>query len=140
MDGVNEVIFIGRVGRDPEVKAFASGSIASRFSIAVSESYKNDQGEKTETTEWVPCVCWDGIGKFAADYVKKGDLVYTRGRWKSREWQDKDGNKKKEVENIVKELRIFINVQRDRTREVSETDEVLPKAEGMGPVADDLPF
>lgn len=91
MSGVNKVILIGRVGKDPDVKSLQSGASVANFSIATSESYKDKTtGEKKETTEWHNIVLWRALADVAAKYVHKGDLIYIEGKITTRKWE-KDG-------------------------------------------------
>lgn len=91
MSGVNKVILVGRLGKDPEVRNLDNGAIVANFSIATSESYKDrTTGEKKESTEWHNIVLWRGLAEIAQKYVHKGDLVYIEGKLKTRSWE-KDG-------------------------------------------------
>lgn len=91
MSGVNKVIILGRVGKDPETKSMQNGQMVANFSVATSESYKDkNSGEKKETTEWHSIVLWRGLAEIAQKYVKKGDMVYIEGKLKTRSWE-KDG-------------------------------------------------
>ena len=92
MSGVNKVILVGRLGKDPEVRHLESGAAVANFPIATSETYKDKQGNKQETTEWHSIVLWRGLAEIAEKYLTKGNLVYIEGKLKTRNWQDKDGN------------------------------------------------
>jgi single-strand DNA-binding protein len=91
MSGVNKVILVGRLGKEPEVRNLDNGAIVANFSIATSESYKDKTtGEKKEVTEWHNIVLWRGLAEIAQKYVHKGDLVYIEGKLRTRSWE-KDG-------------------------------------------------
>ena len=90
MSGVNKVILIGNLGRDPEVRHLDSGQTVASFSIAVSESYKNKQGERVDSTEWINIVLWGKLAEIAEKYLEKGSKVYVEGKLKTRTWE-KDG-------------------------------------------------
>ena len=91
MSGVNKVILVGRLGKDPEVRNFDNGSIVANFTVATSESYKDrTTGEKKETTEWHNIVLWRGLAEVAQKYLHKGDMVYIEGKLRTRSWE-KDG-------------------------------------------------
>ena len=91
MSGVNKVILVGRLGRDPEVRHLESGATVANFSMATSETYKDRQtGEKREQTEWHNIVLWRGLAEVAEKYVKKGDMIYIEGKLRTRSWE-KDG-------------------------------------------------
>lgn len=91
MSGVNKVILVGRLGKDPEVRHLENGATVANFSIATSETYKDRQtGERREQTEWHNVVLWRGLAEVAEKYVKKGDMIYVEGKLRTRSWE-KDG-------------------------------------------------
>ncbi|MEM6644215.1 MAG: single-stranded DNA-binding protein [Bacteroidota bacterium] len=91
MSGVNKVILVGRLGKDPEVRHLENGAAVANFSIATSETYKDRQsGERREQTEWHNIVLWRGLAEVAEKYVKKGDMIYVEGKLRTRSWE-KDG-------------------------------------------------
>lgn len=91
MAGVNKVILVGRLGKDPEVRHLENGASVANFSIATSETYKDrTTGEKREQTEWHNIVLWRGLADVAEKYVKKGDMIYVEGKLRTRSWE-KDG-------------------------------------------------
>lgn len=91
MSGVNKVMLVGRLGKDPEVRHLESGAAVANFSIATSETYKDrNTGERKEVTEWHNVVLWRGLAEVAEKYVKKGDLIYVEGKLRTRSWE-KDG-------------------------------------------------
>lgn len=91
MSGVNKVILIGRLGKDPEVRNLDNGAMVANFSIATSESYKDrTTGEKKEITEWHNIVVWRALAEISQKYLHKGDMVYIEGKLRTRSWE-KDG-------------------------------------------------
>lgn len=91
MSGVNKVILVGRLGKDPEVRHLENGATVANFSIATSETYKDrNTGEKREQTEWHNIVLWRGLAEVVEKYVKKGDMIYVEGKLRTRSWE-KDG-------------------------------------------------
>ena len=91
MSGVNKVILVGRLGRDPEVRHLENGAAVANFSIATSETYKDrNTGERREQTEWHNIVLWRGLADVAERYLKKGDMIYVEGKLRTRSWE-KDG-------------------------------------------------
>ena len=90
MAGVNKVILIGNLGKDPEVKYLDSGVAVANFSLATSESYKNKEGERVNQTEWHNIVLWRGLAEVAEKWLKKGSSVYIEGKIKTRKWEDKE--------------------------------------------------
>lgn len=88
MSGVNKVILVGRLGKDPEVRNLDSGVAVANFTIATSESYKDKTtGERKEITEWHNIVLWRGLAEVAQRYLHKGDMVYVEGKLRSRSWE-----------------------------------------------------
>ena len=91
MSGVNKVIIIGRLGKEPEVRHLESGASVANFPVATSEVYKDrNTGERKEQTEWHNVVLWRGLADVAEKYLKKGDMVYIEGKLRTRSWE-KDG-------------------------------------------------
>ena len=104
---LNKVMLIGRVGRDPEVRYTTDGRPVASFSIATSKTYKDKNGEKQEKTEWHNIVVWGRSGEFAGEHCKKGSLVYLEGEIQSREYDDRDGNKRKIYEINARDLQML---------------------------------
>ncbi len=91
MSGVNKVILVGRLGKDPEVRNLDSGVAVANFTLATSETYRDKTtGERKETTEWHNVVLWRGLAEIAQKYLRKGDMVYVEGKLRTRSWE-KDG-------------------------------------------------
>ena len=102
---VQKTFIIGRLGKDPETRNTDNGTVAN-FSVAVSEVYKDKNGEKKEITEWFNIVLWKGLADIAAKYLKKGSLVYIEGKMRTRTWE-KDGVKRYTTELIGNELKML---------------------------------
>ncbi len=94
MAGINKVILLGNLGKDPEIRSLENGASVAKFPLATSETYKNRNGERVETTEWHNVVMWRGLAEIAEKYLKKGSRVYIEGKIRTRSYDDKDGNKK----------------------------------------------
>lgn len=92
MAGINKVILVGNLGKDPEVKYLDSGVAVANFSLATTENYKNKEGERVSQTEWHNVVLWRGLAEVAEKFLKKGSNIYIEGKIKTRKWEDKDGN------------------------------------------------
>ncbi len=107
--GVNKVILVGNLGRDPEVRYMPSGSAVANFSIATSESWKDKQsGEQQERTEWHNIVMYGRLAEIAGEYLKKGSKVFIEGRLQTRKWQDKnDGSDRYRTEVIANEMQML---------------------------------
>lgn len=105
MSGVNKVILLGRLGRDPEIKYTQTNIPVANFSVATSESWKDKTtGEWTETTEWHRCVAWRGQAERAEQKLKKGSQVYIEGRLETRKFTDKDGKERSITEVVCEKL------------------------------------
>lgn len=88
MSGVNKVILVGNLGKDPEVRNLENGVTVASFSIATTESYKDKTtGEKKDITEWHNIVLWRGLADIAAKYLHKGDMIYIEGKLRTRSWE-----------------------------------------------------
>ncbi len=94
MAGVNKVILIGNLGKDPEIRNLESGAKVANFPIATTEFYKGKDGNRVEQTEWHNIVLWNNLAELAEKYLKKGNSVYIEGRIRTRSWDDKDGVKR----------------------------------------------
>jgi len=104
---VNKVILVGRLGRDPETRYTSGGQAVANFSVATDESYKDRNGERQKRTEWHKIVVWGKQAEIAQQYLKKGSLVYIEGRIQSREWQDKEGQKRTSFEIVASNFRML---------------------------------
>ena len=107
MSYVNKVILIGRLGADPEMRYTADGTPVATFRIATTESWKNKDGSKAEQTEWHRIVAWRKLGEISGEYLKKGKLVYVEGRIQSREYEGRDGVKRKTFEIIATSMKML---------------------------------
>jgi single-strand DNA-binding protein len=104
---VNKVILVGRLGRDPETRYTGGGQAVANFSVATDESYKDKNGERQKRTEWHKIVVWGKQAEIAQQYLKKGSLIFIEGRIQSREWQDKEGQKRTSFEIVASNFRML---------------------------------
>jgi single-strand DNA-binding protein len=104
---VNKVILVGRLGRDPETRYTSGGQAVANFSVATDESYKDRNGERQKRTEWHKIVVWGKQAEIAQQYLKKGSLIFIEGRIQSREWQDKEGQKRTSFEIVASNFRML---------------------------------
>ena len=104
---VNKVILVGRLGRDPETRYTGGGQAVANFSIATDESYKDRNGERQKRTEWHRLVVWGKQAEVVQKFLKKGSQAYFEGRLQTREWQDKEGQKKTTTEVVVTDFRFL---------------------------------
>lgn len=104
---VNKVILVGRLGKDPEVRYTTGGQAVANFTMATDFSYKDRNGERQKRTEWHRVVAWRKLAEIVQQYLKKGSLVYIEGRIETREWQDKEGQKRYTTEIIANDMRML---------------------------------
>ena len=101
MASVNKVIIVGNVGRDPELRYTQSGQPVASFSIATNERFKDKDGNWKDRTEWHRIVAWARLAEICGEYLRKGSQVYVEGRIQTRDWEDKEGNKRQTTEIIA---------------------------------------
>ena len=106
--GVNKVILIGNIGKDPETRFSAGGGAITNITLATSESWKDKQtGENQERTEWHRVVFFGRLGEIAGEYLKKGSKVYVEGSLRTRKWQDQSGQDKYTTEIVANEMQML---------------------------------
>lgn len=137
MAGVNKVILIGNLGKDPEVRHLENGKAVVNFSIATSESYKNKAGERVTNTEWHNVVLWTPLAEIAEKYLKKGNQVYIEGKLTSRSYQDKEGVTKYITEVVGRQLTLL---GRNNSNSNAGSENTHQSQEGQSEEVDDLPF
>jgi single-strand DNA-binding protein len=98
MASVNKVILVGNLGRDPELRYTQGGQAVANFTIATTERFSTRDGDRQERTEWHRIVTWGKTAELCAQYLSKGRSVYLEGRLQTREWEDKEGQKRKTTE------------------------------------------
>ena len=139
MRGVNKVILIGNLGKDPEIQ-FLEGNIAvAKFSLATTETFKDRSGKLISQTEWHTVVLWRGLAELAQKFLHKSSQVYVEGRLKTGSWEDEDGNKKFATEIIGDNL-IMLDKKSDAAggSEIEEDETVTPPTDEAG--NERLPF
>ena len=104
MAGVNKVILVGNLGKDPEVRHLEGGVSVAHFTLATNEYYKDKQGNRVERTEWHNISAWRGLADMADKYLKKGQQVYIEGKLRTRQYQDKDQQTRYITEIIADEI------------------------------------
>jgi len=125
MAGVNKVILIGNVGKDPEIKVLENGVRVANFPLATTEIYKKD-GNRFEQTEWHNIVLWRGLAEVSEKIVRKGALVYIEGKLRSRTWEDKDKIKRYSVEIVADTLTVLTGRRDDASNQQNnEEDEMF---------------
>ncbi len=142
MRGVNRVVLIGNLGKDPEIQYLEGNIPVAKFPLATTETYKDKTGKLISQTEWHNVVLWRGLAELAQKYLHKSSLVYIEGRLKTRYWEDRDHNKKVATE-IVGDNLIMLDKRPDGTQTGNEPgnenmpgNEIPPIDEG----SEKLPF
>ena len=102
--GVNKVILVGNLGKDPDVSYLPSGQSVTKFTMATSRSYKDKNGELKEETEWHNIVAWGKVGESVAQYLSKGRQVYVEGRIQTRTWEDREGKKRYNTDIVAENV------------------------------------
>ncbi len=98
---INEVILVGRLGKDPEIRSTPQGTTVAKFTMATDEKFTDRAGERQERTEWHNIVAWGKLGEICGQYLKKGKLVYLEGSIRTDSWDDKESGQKKYRTEIV---------------------------------------
>jgi single-strand DNA-binding protein len=155
MAGINKVILVGNLGKDPEVRYLEGGTAVANFPIATSETFKDrTSGERKTNTEWHNIVVWRGLAEIAEKYLKKGSQIYLEGKLRTRQWQDKDGNNRYTTEVIADNLQMLgrkedstagsttqTNTPTDMQDSVkTENPAPSPEVDKKNDRVDDLPF
>jgi len=107
MAGVNKVILIGNLGKDPELRYTPGGQAVASFSLATGEKWRDKDGNMQDRTEWHNIVVWGRSAENAKEYLSKGRPVYIEGRIQTRSWEDKDGNKRYTTEIVAQRLQFL---------------------------------
>ena len=108
MAGINKAIIVGNLGRDPEVRYFQDGTAVANFTVATSRRWKDRaSGEQKEQTEWHRVVAFRRLAEICGEYLHKGKQVYIEGRLQTREWEDKDGNRRWTTEIVAQEMQML---------------------------------
>lgn len=102
-----KVILIGNVGADPDVRSLESGAKTANFRMATTERFTNKSGDTTTHTEWHNIVCWRGLADVTDRYVRKGSQVFIEGRIRTREWTDKEGNKRQTTDILADTMKLL---------------------------------
>jgi len=107
MAGVNKVILIGNLGRDPELRYTQGGQAVANFTLATTERFPTKDGERQERTEWHRIVAWGRTAELCAQYLSKGRSVYVEGRLQTREWEDREGQKRRTTEIVAQTVQFL---------------------------------
>jgi single-strand DNA-binding protein len=148
MSSLNKAILIGRLGRDPEIRYTQDGAPVANFSLATSEFWNDRSGTRQERTEWHNIVAWNKLADLCKRYLGKGRQVYVEGRIQTREWDDRDGNKRRTTEIVANQI-VFLGSRGESPEEPASEPEMrrrdpAPEQEARMPEVeitdDDIPF
>ena len=151
MAGINKVILVGNLGKDPEVRYLEGGTAVANFPIATSETFKDKtSGERKTNTEWHNIVVWRGLAEIAEKYLKKGSQIYLEGKLRTRQWQDKDGNNRYTTEVVADNLQMLGRKDDNPSGSITqinsnapvktENPTATPEIKKSDDKVDDLPF
>jgi single-strand DNA-binding protein len=147
--GINKVILVGNLGKDPDTRYLPSGAAVTNVTVATSESWKDQQsGEKQERTEWHNVVFFGKLAEIAGEYLRKGSQVYVEGSLRTRKWQDKNGMDRYTTEIVARDMQMLgsrqgagapadFNQERPQSRPESQTPPASVKEDEFD---DDIPF
>jgi len=135
--GLNKVTLIGNLGKDPELKYTNSGVAVATFSLATSDSWKDQEGNMQERTEWHNIVAWRKLAEICGQYLKKGSQVYIEGKIQTRSYNDKEGVKKYITEIVADQL---LMLGGGGGRPQAEQGDSIPMPEPAASKDEDLPF
>jgi len=127
--GLNKIMIIGRLGRDPEMRYTPSGRPVTSFTVATSRSWNTSEGERRVETEWFNVVAWGNLAEICKQHLSKGQQVYIEGRLQTRNWDDSEGNKHTSVEIVANEMIML-----------SERREAEASSEAESAEEDEFPF
>ena len=136
---INKVILVGNVGRDPEIRSTQSGTQVANFSLATNERRRDANGEWTDHTEWHKIVVWGRMVGVVEQYVQKGRQLYVEGVLRTRDWEQKDGQKRQSTEIHVRELKL-LGGRGNAMGGAAAREDYGAVAQGFPDDADDVPF
>jgi len=138
--GLNKVMIIGHLGRDPEMRYTPSGRPVTTFTVATSRSWNTVDGERHSETEWFNVVAWGNLAEICKQYLTKGQQVYVEGRLQTRRWDDKEGNKHSSVEVVANEM-MMLGERRDANNAPSHPAETASEEPELPSTdEDEFPF
>jgi single-strand DNA-binding protein len=120
--GLNKVLIIGRLGRDPEMRYTPSGRPVTTFSVGTSRTWNTSDGERRTETEWFNVVAWSNLAEICKQHLCKDRLVYIEGRLQTRHWEDQEGNKHSSTEIVANEM-IMLDERRELNNQGSDQED-----------------
>jgi single-strand DNA-binding protein len=136
---VNKVILVGRLGQDPEVRFTQGGTAVANLRIATDETWKDQNGERQQRTEWHTVVLWRRLAEICGQYLSKGRLVYIEGKLQTRSWQDREGNKRYSTE-VQADNMVMLGGRSEEEQAPPVAQPAVAAASDSGTSDDDIPF
>lgn len=136
---VNKAMLIGRLGKDPEVRYTADGTMVTNFNLATDEQWKDKNGEKIQKTEWHRIVTFGKLAEICGNYLVKGKLIFVEGRIQTRSWEDKDGVKRFTTEIIASNMQMLDSKAQSKADD-SSLEALSVSSSNAGTSTDDVPF
>jgi single-strand DNA-binding protein len=137
---LNNCAFIGRLGKDVEIRYMPSGKAVATFNIACSDDYKDKStGESVEQTNWIPVVVFDRLAEVAGKYLMKGSQVYVSGEFQTRKWKDNDGNDRYKSEIVVNNLQM-LGGRANQQQAAQQSKPVQQNQAELSEFDDEIPF
>lgn len=145
MSGINKVILVGRLGKDPEMKTVGQNSTVTQFTMATSENWTDKNGQKQERTEWHRVVVWGKLAEICGKHLAKGRQVYIEGRLQTRDWEDQQGQKRYTTEIIANTVQFLGAAGEQRSNGFAANNGGENDVQNFGPepsfdASDDIPF
>ena len=143
---INKAILVGRLGRDPEVRYTTSGTPVANFSLATDESWTDKNGERQRRTEWHQIVVWSRLAEICERYLRKGRLVFIEGQIQTREWEDRDGNRRRTTEIAARNMQMLgsrsdeMGMEPGAQRPSSRASQPSQPSQEVEITDDDIPF
>jgi single-strand DNA-binding protein len=136
--GLNKVMIVGHLGKDPEMRYTPSGRPVTTFTVAVSRTWNSADGERHSETEWFNVVVWGNLAEICKQYLVKGQQVYIEGRLQTRRWDDKEGQKHTSVEIVASEMMMLGDRHNSTNNHPQTSSDALPEMDA--PAEDEFPF
>ncbi|SHI30327.1 single-strand binding protein [Hymenobacter daecheongensis DSM 21074] len=140
MAGINKVILVGHLGKDPEVRHLESGASVANFTLATNDYYKDKSGTRIERTEWHNITAWRGLAEVAEKYLKKGHQIYVEGKIRTRQYQDKDNQTRYITEIVADEITMLGGRPHADGQQSQNQQPVEAQTFRQEPEIDQLPF
>jgi len=140
MAGLNKVMLIGNVGKDPEMRYTANGNAVTTFSLAVNRNFQSPEGERREETDWFEIVTWNKLAELCSQFLTKGRQAFVEGRLHTRSWEGQDGQRRYRTEVVAQTVLFLDRAGSNAPRMMDTYDDSAPPSVAAAVDPDDLPF